>query len=104
MANSIIQFRVDDDLRADATAIYEKLGIDLSTAMRMFLKRSVAVNGIPFSMILPTEQNVGDKALKLMEEMNLSATKNGISDMSLDEINAEIGLYRKERNAEKGKK
>ena len=25
MANSIIQFRVDDDLRADATAIYEKL-------------------------------------------------------------------------------
>ena len=27
MANSIIQFRVDDDLRADATAIHEKLGI-----------------------------------------------------------------------------
>lgn len=103
MANSIIQFRVDDDLRADATAIYEKLGIDLSTAMRMFLKRSVAVNGIPFSMILPIEQDKGDKGLKLMEEMSLSASSNGISDMSLDEINAEIGLYRKERNMRKGK-
>jgi DNA-damage-inducible protein J len=101
MANSIIQFRVDDDLRADATAIYEKLGIDLSTAMRMFLKRSVAVNGIPFSMVLPKEQE--NRALQLMEEMSLSAANNGISDMSLDEINAEIESYRKERKARKGK-
>lgn len=101
MANSIIQFRVDDDLRADATAIYEKLGIDLSTAMRMFLKRSVAVNGIPFSMVLPKEQE--NRALQLMEEMSVSAANNGISDMSLDEINAEIESYRKERKARKGK-
>ena len=55
MATSIIQVRVDDKLKAEATALYEKLGIDLSTAMRMFLKRSVSVNGIPFSMVLPTD-------------------------------------------------
>lgn len=48
MATSIVQFRVDDDLKNEATAVYEKLGIDLSTAMRMFLKRSVMENGIPF--------------------------------------------------------
>lgn len=45
MATSIVQFRVDDDLKNVATKIYEELGIDLSTAMRMFLKRSVIVNG-----------------------------------------------------------
>ena len=43
MATSIVQFRVDDDLKNEATKIYEELGIDLSTAMRMFLKRSVIV-------------------------------------------------------------
>lgn len=56
MSTSMIQFRIDDELKAEATALYEKLGIDLSTAMRMFLKRSVSVNGIPFSMVLPQEK------------------------------------------------
>ncbi len=99
MATSIIQFRVDDDLKNEATRLYDSLGIDISTAMRMFLKRSVAVNGIPFSMILPKESYSATKALEFMEEINKSAAENGISEMTLDDINDEIMLYRKERRA-----
>lgn len=32
MATSVMQVRVDDDLRAKAAAVYEELGIDLPTA------------------------------------------------------------------------
>lgn len=99
MSTSMIQFRIDDELKAEATALYEKLGIDLSTAMRMFLKRSVSVNGIPFSMVLPQENYSADKALGFMKELNTSAEKNGAIKMSLDEINEEISSYRKERRA-----
>lgn len=99
MATSIVQFRIDDDLKNQATALYEKLGIDLSTAMRMFLKRSVTENGIPFSMVLPKENYSATKALEFMDEINKSATKNGIAEMSLDDINTEISAYRKERRA-----
>lgn len=99
MSTSMIQFRIDDELKAEATALYEKLGIDLSTAMRMFLKRSVSVNGIPFSMVLPQEDYSADKALGFMKELNASAEKNGAKGMSLDEINEEISSYRKERRA-----
>lgn len=99
MSTSMIQFRIDDELKAEATALYEKLGIDLSTAMRMFLKRSVSVNGIPFSMVLPQEDYSADKALEFMKELNASAEKNGAVGMSLDEINEEITSYRKERRA-----
>ena len=94
---AIIQFRVDDELRAEATAIYEKLGIDLSTAMRMFLKRSVSANSIPFSMVLPEEKSTENKALAFMKELNASAEKNGTADMSLNEINEEISTYRGEK-------
>ena len=59
MANALVQVRIDEELKDRATAIYDALGIDLSTAIRMFLKRSVMVNGIPFSMIL---QDSFDKA------------------------------------------
>ena len=99
MASSIIQFRIDDDLKAEATAIYEKLGIDLSTAVRMFLKRSVMENGIPFPMTLKKEESAA-YALQALKELNAEATKNGLSDMSLNEINAEIAAYRKTRKAD----
>lgn len=50
MATSVIQVRVDDNLRQEATEIFEDLGIDMSTAVRMFLKRTVKERGLPFSM------------------------------------------------------
>lgn len=99
MATSVVQFRVEDDLKLEATAIYEKLGIDLSTAIRMFLKRSVMENGIPFSMTLDREYNSG-YAMQAVNELNMQAKRNGVSDMSLEDINAEISAYRKERKAE----
>lgn len=99
MATSIVQFRIDDELKNDATVLYDRLGIDLSTAMRMFLKRSVAVNGIPFSMVLPKEDYSATKALGFMEALNKSAEYNGMNEMSLDDINSEIASYRKERRA-----
>ena len=104
MATSIIQFRIDDDLKAKATEIYDKLGIDLSTAMRMFLKRSVSVNGIPFSMVLPKETYNVQLAKDSMYEINKSAAENNISDMSLEDINAEISAYRAEHKTRAGLK
>ena len=53
MATTFVQVRIDDELKNQATAVYDALGIDLSTAVRMFLKRSVMVNGVPFTMTLP---------------------------------------------------
>lgn len=50
MPSSVIQVRVDDELRQEATEIFEELGIDMSTAIRMFLKRTVKERGLPFSM------------------------------------------------------
>lgn len=98
MSTSIIQFRVDDNLKNEAAAIYEKLGIDLSTAIRMFLKRSVMENGIPFPMTLQRSYDP-EKALDAVRKLNAEAQKSGSDDLSLDDINAEIAKYRKERNA-----
>lgn len=62
---AIVQFRVDDELKSEASTIYEKLGLDLSSALRMFMKRSVAMNGIPFSMVLEKEEYDSKKQLML---------------------------------------
>ena len=97
MANSLVQIRLDDKLKAEATAVYEALGIDLPTAVRMFIKRSVLVNGIPFSMTLPAGEYKATRALRAMQEISAAAEANGLSDMTLDEINAEISAAREKR-------
>ena len=83
MANGLLQLRVDDNLKREATEIYSQLGLDLPTAIRMFLTRSVQVRGIPFSMQLPD----GDyKAIAAMRRMSRMAEECGVADMTLDEI------------------
>ena len=96
MANSLVQVRVDEQLKEDVTNIYEELGMDLPTAIRIFLKRSVQEKGIPFSMKL-TDIKHGNKAVSAMQRMSQAAEENGIADMSLEEINEEIQAVRQGR-------
>lgn len=94
--NSLLQFRVDSRLKEEAAKIYAQLGLDLPTAIRIFLKRSVQVRGIPFIMQLPDDRLDlnSNSAVSAMKRMSKTAAENGISEMTLDEINAEIAAVR----------
>ena len=83
MANGLLQFRVDDNLKREATEIYSQLGLDLPTAIRMFLTRSVQVRGIPFSMQLPDEDC---KAIAAMRRMSRMAEECGIWELTRVEV------------------
>ena len=48
-----LQLRVDKDLKEEAENILEKVGIEMPTAIRMFLKRLVLEGGIPFDTKIP---------------------------------------------------
>ena len=93
MANSLIQFRTEEASRIKAINICEKLGIDLQTYMRMCISRLIQENGIPFSMNLNDLSE--NRAIRAMKAASRIADENGISDMTLDEINAEISEARK---------
>ena len=45
-----LQIRVDDDLKARAQAVADNLGLDLTSAIRVFLKQFVRENGFPFML------------------------------------------------------
>lgn len=98
MSNSLVQFRAEDAAKLKAIKICEQLGIDLPTYLRMCISRLIQENGIPFSMKLNTPS--GSKAMQAMREASRIAEENGITDMTLDEINAEIAAARKQGSAE----
>lgn len=39
---------VDDDIKERAAALYESMGMNLTTAVNMFLRQSLAEDGVPF--------------------------------------------------------
>lgn len=97
MSTSLLQVRVEDSLKEEAAKVFDNLGIDTSTAVRMFLKRAVMENGIPFRMTMPKEPYKADRGYRAMIELGEEAKKNGLSEMSLEEINAEIEASRNDR-------
>ncbi|GHV82770.1 DNA-damage-inducible protein J [Spirochaetia bacterium] len=48
--SSVIQVRIDTKLKEDAESLFSDLGLDIPSAVRLFLKQSIARNGIPFSV------------------------------------------------------
>jgi len=92
MASTLIQFRTEDAERIKSIMILEKLGLTLPVYLRMCMLRLNQENGIPFSMTVREETNPGINALMKASRI---AEEYGISDMTTDEINAEIAEARK---------
>ena len=45
-----IQIRVDDNMKSAADTLFSNLGLDTSTAIRMFLSAALAKDGMPFAV------------------------------------------------------
>ena len=96
MANTLVQFRIDDRLRKQANELCTKLGFDLSTYLRMSLTKLVQEQGVPFTLKLNSVPTA-EEAIAAMRKLSDISRANGNSGMSLKEINAEISAARKRR-------
>ena len=45
-----IQIRVDEQFKADVDSLFDSLGLDTSTAVRMFFKAALEQDGFPFAV------------------------------------------------------
>ena len=100
MAEQVLnQFRSDKALREECVAIYEALGLDLNTALRMFMERTRMVRGLPFPALLPPGKMTKAEAQAVIDEMRREAMD--MPEMTLDEINEEIYAAREERKRRK---
>ena len=88
----MLQVRIDDDLKNRASALFNELGIDLSTAVRIFLMKCLAVGGLPFEMNV---NNTTIKFLAALESMGKTSKELGNDKMTLDQINEIIDKTRR---------
>lgn len=53
MATSTIQVKIDKETRKAAEMLFDSLGLDLMTAIKLFLKQAVNQQRIPFEIVTP---------------------------------------------------
>ncbi len=95
MTNALVQVRIDNELKSQAVKVFDDIGLDLSTAIKIFLKRSVQKKGIPFAMNLDETNTISaiENIISMREDFQKSSSQN----FSLEEINSEILQVRKNR-------
>lgn len=47
---STLQLRLDSELKKQAEQLFEDMGLDMSSAIKLFLKQSVLKDGLPFKI------------------------------------------------------
>lgn len=66
MATTNLNIRIDSDLKKQAEQIFNELGLNMSTALTVFLRQTVRSNGIPFDLQLDVPN---DETLEAIEEV-----------------------------------
>ena len=89
MTTSNINIRVDSRVKADAEELFNKIGMNMSTAMNIFLRQSIRYGGIPFEIRLNEVNEVTRAAIEDVENnRNLSRTYENIQEL-IDDLNVE---------------
>ena len=89
MATTNINIRVDSELKQSAEELFNDLGLNMSSAITMFLKSAVSYDGIPFELKRNTPNTKTQIALSEYEEMKKNPEKYKRYN-SFDEIVKEV--------------
>ena len=64
MATTNLNIRTDKEIKEQADKIFSELGLNMTTAINMFLRTTIRENGIPFSLKLETPNDITIAAIE----------------------------------------
>lgn len=84
MSNELIQIHIDPDVKKQANDLFNRLGLDMSSAVNIFLHQCILRGGLPFSVEMP---QFNQKTLDAMEEAKrISQNPNIEGYKTMDEL------------------
>ena len=90
MATTNLNVRIDADLKKQSEEIFNELGLNMSTALTVFLRQAVRSRGIPFEMRLniPNEETlmaIRDVNLERNMSRQFHSVKELMEDLDADD-------------------
>lgn len=81
VASTTISFRTDSDTKAAASELFKDLGLDMSTAINMFLRQAVTDNGLPFT---PHRESRESVIAREEAEARIGESFNSVDELMAD--------------------
>ena len=86
MLTTDVRCRIDKKTKNDASEVIESMGLSVSDAIRIFLKRVATEGTIPFDLRIPNA-----KTIAAMKELDLPKSKSNLKKYkSLDAMHKDI--------------
>lgn len=81
MATAVLQTRVDTETKLEAESLFNSLGLDITTAIRLFLRQSINQQRIPFD-IVPPKYNFSEETLAAIDEARKISKDSSVKSYS----------------------
>ncbi|MCI1553010.1 MAG: type II toxin-antitoxin system RelB/DinJ family antitoxin [Levilactobacillus sp.] len=79
-----LNIRIDSDLKTEAQQVYHHLGLDMSTAVTLFLKQSVIDKGLPFRPNFENEDSYTPEEARQIVHSDQLKTYDSLDDLWQD--------------------
>ena len=89
MSKNSTALNIEPELKSRAAALFEELGLDLSTATRMFYKQALRCNGLPFDTTLDVPNAETLAAIEEVRQMRKNPSA-GKAYTDVDEMMKEL--------------
>ena len=81
MESTNLNIRTDKEVKAQAEKLFEALGLNMSTAVNIFLKQAIRVNGIPFEVTLNVPNDTTAAAIREGRRIAYDKSATGYGNM-----------------------
>ncbi len=90
MATTNLNIRMDKEVKDQAEQIFNELGLNMTTAVNMFLRTTIRENGIPFALKLDVPNET--TAAAIQEGRRIAADKSVPGYTSIDALKAALDI------------
>ena len=82
MESTNLNIRTDKEVKAQAEKIFDALGLNMTTAINIFLRQAIRENGIPFEVKLNVPNEITASAIREGRTIAYDETVTGYNNMS----------------------
>lgn len=88
MATTNLNIRIDKDIKDQAERIFSELGLNMTTAINMFLRTTIRENGLPFALKLDVPNETTAAAIEGGRRIVADSSVKGYANM--DDLKADL--------------
>lgn len=84
MSKTSMSIRLDSEVKEQAQQVFNNLGMDMTTAINIFLRQAIQYQGLPFDVRLDENRKLLEVLTDLDQNRNMSQSFELVSDLMED--------------------